>query len=1258
MSSEEKLSSLIEAKILALLHDPPGKWIAMEQGVNLKPVIERITSENEISKYFKNVNRRHEKISTGIIISIFKCLLRGQMRFWGVARQADIIAASFDRIMNPEIVGKISYGPGLINPFEPGLFFTRHRRSDIKLKVIVNQYRAYIEKLIDILKCYISSFKNLSIVQSNKLLLKTYIYHIIYTSLPVIWTKITRGEFVGPADTHVPHHLLFDHLWATASAVNLHPPLNNSKDIGGLLVYIGYAGLRDWLSESRKLSDLWVSSWLPVVMIWYAIKDLIWRLGPDIVLIPSQRWNHYYLSLLKKKLEELGGGEIPGFLRELWEDITRFYYFDEYHQYPVHAWLPAYAYMLLPIGIDWDKIWSNKGCNGECGKNGKDKSKDVVEILRNKISEAWRIVVTTALQRDLLYKIRKYFKLEDKKGAELDPNYYIKQASKPPLKTIIFSKTIKVRTDIVDKVVHKYRNIGDEVKKFEYRLKEYIELVRQEKTEGYEHEFIDFLDKELHAVAYIAYYIRERSKSRVTGKYRKTYKDAIIDAIKKFMYIFAFHRVIKDVAREKHGDSRNYYLGDLDFNCKLWRHCTVCGWRPAVFYVPGKMTDNGPSREYREFARDMDDYIREVCGKPCRGCRRGDEWKEILPIFKPGEKLCIVDLVKRLLGVPCIFRLVAEKLVGYEPPMKDWEPSFPSTDDLAALATKLSLARLTRLIIDKLVEEEENVDELYDFFKEIIKELTLLCDKICTNKTPDKREVIDYYLKHRPWLPRLLDKEHGEIINSLDRLSGKFGVKEWIQDIYKATLAVLVFNRRGFYDWFAPGMGGGEISRILRRITDALKGNREYSDKLGRENVKVIIESLTRPRLYYYNIWFDADNILWTLNGLIFNSTYKDKLIPIEHNHYMRSLTHSVQEALKSIDSSNNVSWIMCNSLAYCAMKRIAEKISTILVSPSYHSAISHSLAITLYTAGILAEDLGGVAVYLAGDEGLVLLPAWLPRLFYDHRRVNKELFEKGKPLYYSADSPGLIYTYLLRRFFWGADTKGYHSDLFELIGDLKGFLEVKLPINGGEAVYYVPALVGNGLSTSLRASHYKDHLRSELSLTKYILEKVKEEGDRVGISYGRLQPRLAPIQYSYVTLRNTRVDTSDKHALIDSTGKPLSILLEYLGRIYPSLTISRLEYGLSSSFTRDLWLILPRETIESLSGDKDFEKNMEKNMLWKLVERNIHAVNNVEKNKGVRDLYGLGLELIEKYDHSLAGDILPALQMIHQAIKSFRRLG
>ena len=73
-----------------------------------------------------------------------------------------------------------------------------------------------------------------------------------------------------------------------------------------------------------------------------------------------------------------------------------------------------------------------------------------------------------------------------------------------------------------------------------------------------------------------------------------------------------------------------------------------------------------------------------------------------------------------------------------------------------------------------------------------------------------------------------------------------------------------------------------------------------------------------------------------------------------------------------------------------------------------------------------------------------------------------------------------------------------------------------------------------------------------------------------------------------------------------------------------------------------------------SLRGDKDFEKNT----LRKLIERNIHAINNAEKNKGIRDLYELGLELIEKYEHSLAEDILPALQMIHQAIKSFRRLG
>ena len=1271
---EEKLSRLIEAKILALLHDPPGKWIFMEHGAKLREqVIQRIVSEDEIKKYFpvksKDKEDRkdsHEKLAKGIIIHSLSCILEKQRELWGIAKLADRTAASFDRIMEPEIQRIVSYSSGLINPFDPEIFFTRaYKKGDIKLEELVNLYREYIKKFTDTLRCYIRPLKDIHVDHDNELMIKTYAYHLLYTSLPVIWTKITKGEFVGPADTRVPHHLLIDHLWATASATNLYLP-GDDKDVGGLLVYIGFSRLREWLGESRKLSDLWVSSWLATVMIWYAIKDLVWCLGPDIVLIPSQRWNHHYLSLLKKKLEELNNGEIPSFLEDIWRDIIKFYYFDEYHQYPVHAWQPAYAYMLLPLNINWEEI-KEELCHGEELYNnnrlGVDDPFETIEyILRCRIRKAWKIVVETALQKNLLYKIRKYFKSEDLGDIGLNISEYLKDVvKKPPLNEIIEAGKILIDREALREKIDKRCNGKKDRDRIYCGFEAVISYFEEDIGDTIGRDFAEFLREYGKPIVEIVYSIycnitRRLNKKKGKGKTEEeqTEDSLLIETIIKFLYMFTFHKVMREVARKKgSAGSRNYYLNNLELNCKLWRHCTVCGWRPAIFYVPGRITDAGPNEEYKKFARDMDEYIREVCGKQCRGCRRGEEWRDIISIFKPGEKLCIVDLVKRLLGIPCIFRLVAEKLLGYTPPEEEWEPSFPSTDDLAALATKLSLARLARLILEK-ISSDRDPKKSYSLFKDIIEKLVELCDKICSIKEPGKDYVIGYYRRRRPWLPRLLDREHGDLIDRLDKLVKEYGGEEWVGDLFKAVQAVLVFNRRGFYDWFIPGMADAEISHILRDIADILERNEEYLNKFGREHVRVFIEALRKPRLYYYNIWFDADKMGFTLNGLLFKGIDKKMHGVIDPSDYIVDLARSVRNVLKERDYSTKAVEEAIVRTVYAPLNSIAKNVSAILVSPSYHAAISHSLAITLYTAGILAEDLGGVAVYLTGDEGLVQLPAWLPRIFYEHRRLNEEKMESDSLLHYSADSPGPLYAYLIRRFFWGADTENPSSDLFKFIGDTRGFHEVKLTIKDyKKAIYYVPALVSNGLSFSLRASHYRDHLRSELSLTQYILKKVKKDGDRVGISYGRLQPRLVPVQYSYVSLRNTTTSSGNKSELLDSVGRPLGILLKYLGSIYPSLAINDLRYRLSSNFTRDLWLMFHQDTIESLGRDKDFQEKA----LWMLIERNINADRDEDKRRGIEDLHKIGLEVIKDFEASLADDILPALQMMYQAIRSSRRM-
>ncbi|HIQ13040.1 MAG TPA: type III-B CRISPR-associated protein Cas10/Cmr2, partial [Thermoprotei archaeon] len=63
--------------------------------------------------------------------------------------------------------------------------------------------------------------------------------------------------------------------------------------------------IHKYISNSRKLRDLWVSSYIASGLIWMALSPLIFILGPDIVLTPSLRMNPVYGYTLNTWLNKL-----------------------------------------------------------------------------------------------------------------------------------------------------------------------------------------------------------------------------------------------------------------------------------------------------------------------------------------------------------------------------------------------------------------------------------------------------------------------------------------------------------------------------------------------------------------------------------------------------------------------------------------------------------------------------------------------------------------------------------------------------------------------------------------------------------------------------------------------------------------------------------------------------------------------------------------------------------------------------------------
>lgn len=127
-------------------------------------------------------------------------------------------------------------------------------------------------------------------------------YHLLYALYEPLW--ISRNLPLSPADTRTPTHSTFDHNYATAAIVNWF--LESKETLKGLMVGIDVAGVQEFIMSSRKLRDMWASSYIVSALTWYTIIELVEALGPDIVVMPSLRFNPFYMYWLSNKVEGRG----------------------------------------------------------------------------------------------------------------------------------------------------------------------------------------------------------------------------------------------------------------------------------------------------------------------------------------------------------------------------------------------------------------------------------------------------------------------------------------------------------------------------------------------------------------------------------------------------------------------------------------------------------------------------------------------------------------------------------------------------------------------------------------------------------------------------------------------------------------------------------------------------------------------------------------------------------------------------------------
>jgi len=300
---------LLLAKLTTLFHDPPWKSITITRHHILPDYLVEIICNT--AKVFASNNdaSSHEREAACLYYHVMKTLgltnylssitptagRRSERHIRLIVHRADVVASSFDRIAAAE-AGlyrkkycsrslRTAVVHGLFNIFRAGCSCAAPVSPAGKLKTEA------CELLTGLVYNYISRLDIFGRSGRSDYSLLVNVYNVLLPILEPAWYlalhKASREAgirgFISPADTRVPHHSIFDHLYASAAAANLVIPRKPGEGseskyavysgetrfsgLLGLLVYVGLRGVGWWIGSSRKLSDVWVSSWLATALV-------------------------------------------------------------------------------------------------------------------------------------------------------------------------------------------------------------------------------------------------------------------------------------------------------------------------------------------------------------------------------------------------------------------------------------------------------------------------------------------------------------------------------------------------------------------------------------------------------------------------------------------------------------------------------------------------------------------------------------------------------------------------------------------------------------------------------------------------------------------------------------------------------------------------------------------------------------------------------------------------------------------------------
>nr|WP_238526074.1 type III-B CRISPR-associated protein Cas10/Cmr2 [Sulfolobus islandicus] len=401
----KSLEEIIKEKFAALLHDPPNKPFILKC---TQRSVSKESLKNAKFKYLSNLTKNkigHEDVVAELIShldflnenNIMMEIIENHIKSNNsTVKKADGKASKFDRYLTSTLYN-----------IRERIYFANYDNIELKNFLVpelqVKLKTIECEKEPINAECFFKDpYSNQDIIQLFDYISKVFkalnlngisveTYNVFYFLYELLW--IAKGYSVGPAETRAPTHSIFDHLYATASI------LNWFHGISKFLVGLDIVGVADYINKSRKLRDLWASSYLLSALVWYVLINIVEEFGADVVLFPSLRFNPFFASYIYNKyLKDKENSETV--IHEVVNFITK-YIFNNDETYkklgiPPYAIIPARATLILP-GIRYVERTLNLRC--ERDQNSQNEyEKCISNYIEEKFKEGWKKLVNSLIE--------------------------------------------------------------------------------------------------------------------------------------------------------------------------------------------------------------------------------------------------------------------------------------------------------------------------------------------------------------------------------------------------------------------------------------------------------------------------------------------------------------------------------------------------------------------------------------------------------------------------------------------------------------------------------------------------------------------------------------------------------------------------------------------------------------------------------------------------------------------------------------------